>query len=92
MTPIKGWFVMSKPIKKSYVDVSITREFLEQMDGGVGMRKYGRFKEWLHFADLNSWQHQKWQRVLFQLRLKRAALPCNQDEIGAMSEQILGVR
>ena len=61
---IKGWFVMSRQNKKSYVDVAISNEKLEElhskMDGESGMRKFGRFKAWLHYANLNSWQHQKW--------------------------------
>ena len=50
--------------KKKYVDVSVSNDLLEdlhsRMDGESGMRKYGRYKAWLHYANLNSWQHQKW--------------------------------
>ena len=64
MRSIKGWFVMSKGNKKSYVDVAISNEKLEElhgkMDGESGMRKYGRFKAWLRYANLKSWQQQKW--------------------------------
>ena len=54
----------AKKSAKKYVDLKITSEELEdlhsKMDGEVGMAKYGRFKAWLHCANLNSWQHQKW--------------------------------
>ena len=54
---------MSKT-KKKYKDVSVSAQLLEdlhgKMDGEVGVRKYGRFKAWLHYANLDSWQQQKW--------------------------------
>jgi len=50
--------------KKKYVDVSVTKELLtelhEEMDTAVGMARYGRYKAWLHYANLDSWQRQKW--------------------------------
>jgi hypothetical protein len=50
--------------KKKYVQVSVSTDLLEdlhsRMDGESGMAKYGRYKAWLHYANLNSWQHQKW--------------------------------
>ena len=52
--------------KKKYVDVSVAAELLielkqKQNDApGGAMEKYGRYKAWLHYANLNSWQHQKW--------------------------------
>lgn len=50
--------------KKKYVEVSVSNDLLEKLkreqDAAVGMAKYGRFKAWLHYANLNSWQHQKW--------------------------------
>ena len=57
---------MSKPKEnaKQYVELKITSQQLEElhskMDGEVGMAKYGRYKAWLHYANLNSWQNQKW--------------------------------
>jgi hypothetical protein len=52
------------PKAKKYLDLKITSEKLEElhsrMDGEVGMAKYGRFKAWLHYSNLNSWQNQKW--------------------------------
>jgi hypothetical protein len=58
---------MSKRIKKSkksYVDVSVADELLvklkREQNEAVGMARYGRFKAWLHYANLNSWQAQKW--------------------------------
>ena len=52
------------PKAKKYLDLKITDETLEElhskMDGEVGMAKYGRFKAWLHYSNLNSWQKQKW--------------------------------
>ena len=54
---------MSKT-KKKYIDVSVSAQLLEdlhsKMDGEVGVRKYGRYKAWLHYANLDSWQQQKW--------------------------------
>jgi hypothetical protein len=50
--------------KKKYVDVSVTKELLtelhNEMDTAVGMARYGRYKAWLHYANLDSWQRQKW--------------------------------
>jgi len=66
MRSIKGWFVMSKRNKKSYVDVSVAAELLvelkqKQNDApGGAMEKYGRFKNWLRYANLKGWQEQKW--------------------------------
>ena len=58
---IKGWFVMSG-IEKQYVSVSVSEELLVRLkrdqDKAVGMAKYGRFKAWLHYANLQSWQNQ----------------------------------
>jgi len=52
------------PKAKKYLDLKITDETLEElhskMDGEVGMAKYGRFKAWLRYSNLNSWQKQKW--------------------------------
>jgi hypothetical protein len=65
MRSIKGWFVMRKA-KKKYVDVSVAAELLvelkqKQNDAlGGAMEKYGRFKNWLRYANLKSWQEQKW--------------------------------
>jgi hypothetical protein len=50
--------------KKKYVEVSVSTDLLEdlhsKMDGETGMAKYARYKAWLHYANLNSWQQQKW--------------------------------
>ena len=50
--------------KQKYVDVSVSAQLLEElhskMDGETGMYRYGRFKAWLHYANLDSWQQQKW--------------------------------
>ena len=50
--------------KKKYVEVSVPKDLLEdlhsRMNAESGMAKYGRYKAWLHYANLNSWQHQKW--------------------------------
>jgi len=58
---IKGWFVMSE-IEKQYASVSVSEELLVQLkrdqDKAVGMARYGRFKAWLHYANLQSWQNQ----------------------------------
>ena len=61
MGSIKGWFVMSKKEKK-YASVSVEEELLvrlkQEQDKAVGMEKYGRFKAWLHYSNLKSWQNQ----------------------------------
>jgi hypothetical protein len=58
---IKGWFVMSGKVKK-YADVSVSEELLVRLkrdqDKAVGMARYGRFKAWLHYANLKRWQSQ----------------------------------
>ena len=58
---IKDWFVMGKKVKK-YASVSVEEELLvrlkQEQDKAVGMEKYGRFKAWLHYANLQSWQKQ----------------------------------
>jgi hypothetical protein len=52
--------------KKKYVDVSVAAELLvelkqKQNDApGGAMEKYGRFKNWLRYANLKGWQEQKW--------------------------------
>ena len=49
---------------KKYVDVEVSKGLLEQLERekkqAVGMARYGRFKAWLHYANLHSWQGQKW--------------------------------
>ena len=46
----------------SYVEVKVTEAKLEKLkdeqDKADGMHKYGRFKVWLHYANLQSWQGQ----------------------------------
>jgi hypothetical protein len=58
---IKGWFVMSEKVKK-YADVSVTESLLNRLERdkqeAVGMARYGRFKAWLHYANLKRWQNQ----------------------------------
>ena len=52
------------PKAKKYVDVKVTEKTLDRLkreqENAIGMAKYGRFKAWLHYANLNSWQQQKW--------------------------------
>ena len=52
--------------KKKYIDVSVAPELLIELKqkqndtpGGT-MEKYGRFKNWLRYANLKGWQDQKW--------------------------------
>ena len=46
----------------SYENVVVTEAKLEKLkdeqDKAEGMHKYGRFKAWLHYANLQSWQRQ----------------------------------
>ena len=47
-----------------YVDVYVSERLLERLkreqNEAVGMARYGRFKNWLHYANLKSWQGQGW--------------------------------
>ena len=47
-----------------YADVSVSRDLLERLkkdqEQAEGMARYGRFKAWLHYANLQSWQEQGW--------------------------------
>ena len=49
---------------KKYAKVFVSDELLERLqreqDEAEGMAKYGRFKAWLHYANLKSWQEQGW--------------------------------
>lgn len=47
-----------------YVDVYVSERLLERLkreqNEALGMARYGRFKNWLHYANLKSWQGQGW--------------------------------
>ena len=47
-----------------YTDVRVSERLLarskKEQDEAVGMARYGRFKAWLHYANLQSWQDQGW--------------------------------
>jgi len=47
-----------------YADVFVSERLLERLkkeqNEAVGMARYGRFKAWLHYANLQSWQQQGW--------------------------------
>ena len=49
---------------KKYADVSVTERELTRLKNAqsraTGMAKYGRYKAWLHYANLKSWQEQGW--------------------------------
>jgi hypothetical protein len=49
-------------INKQYANVSVTESLIKRLeldkDKAVGMARYGRFKAWLHYANLQSWQNQ----------------------------------
>jgi len=49
---------------RKYVDVTVSKELLERLEKdkqeAVGQARYGRFKAWLHYANLASWQGQGW--------------------------------
>jgi len=51
-------------VKKRYTDVFVSEQLLERLERekeeAVGMARYGRFKNWLHYANLKSWQEQGW--------------------------------
>ena len=64
MGSIKGWFVMGKKDKNHrYADVFVAKALLNRLERdkqkAEGMAKYGRFKAWLHYANLQSWQNQR---------------------------------
>ena len=46
----------------SYIEVAVTEAKLDKLkdeqEKAEGMHKYGRFKAWLHYANLQSWQGQ----------------------------------
>ena len=47
-----------------YKDVRVSERLLDRLkreqDEAEGMAKYGRFKAWLHYANLKRWQDQGW--------------------------------
>ena len=49
---------------KKYADVVVTERELTRLKNAqsraTGMAKYGRYKAWLHYANLKSWQEQGW--------------------------------
>jgi hypothetical protein len=49
---------------KKYAKVDVSEQLLarlkKEQDQAVGMAGYGRFKAWLHYANLKSWQEQGW--------------------------------
>ena len=49
---------------KKYVKVLVSEQLLERLkrdqEQAEGMARYGRFKAWLHYANLKSWQDQGW--------------------------------
>jgi len=49
---------------KKYAKVFVSDELLARLkreqDEAEGMAKYGRFKAWLHYANLKRWQDQGW--------------------------------
>lgn len=49
-------------IEKQYASVSVTESLLNRLQRdkreAVGMARYSRFKAWLHYANLQSWQNQ----------------------------------
>ena len=63
---IKDWFVVSKANenngKGKYSDVSVSGRALSRLDKDMkraqGMARYGRYKAWLHYANLKRWQEQ----------------------------------
>ena len=63
---IKDWFVVSNANenngKGKYSDVSVSGRALSRLDKDMkraqGMARYGRYKAWLHYANLKRWQEQ----------------------------------
>jgi hypothetical protein len=49
---------------KKYAKVEVSEQLLAHLkkdqDKAEGMAKYGRFKTWLHYANLKRWQDQGW--------------------------------
>ena len=49
---------------KKYADVYVSERLLarlkKEQNEAVGMARYGRFKNWLHYANLKRWQDQGW--------------------------------
>ncbi len=59
--PVRTYLTMSK---KKYVDTSVTDSVLEKLKKAQDEEKspnaYYKFKAWLHYANLKSWQGQQW--------------------------------
>jgi hypothetical protein len=49
---------------KKYANVKVSERLLDRLkkeqDEAEGMARYGRFKAWLHYANLKRWQEQGW--------------------------------
>jgi hypothetical protein len=49
---------------KKYSNVKVSERLLDRLkkeqDEAEGMARYGRFKAWLHYANLKRWQEQGW--------------------------------
>ena len=43
-----------------FVEASLLERLKKDQDEAKGMARYGRFKAWLHYANLQSWQSQGW--------------------------------
>ena len=58
---MSNFFVGSK---KRYVDTYVDPAYLaslkKAMDDEHSPKKYGKFKAWLHYANLQRWQNQGW--------------------------------
>ena len=59
--PVRTYLTMSE---KKYVDTSVTDEQLKKLKKAQDEEKspnaYYKFKAWLHYANLQSWQGQRW--------------------------------
>ena len=59
--PVRTYLTMSE---KKYVDTSVTDEQLKELkkaqDEEKSSNAYYKFKAWLHYANLQSWQGQRW--------------------------------
>ncbi len=70
----------------TFVDTAYLDKLKKEMDEANSPNKYGRYKAWLHYANLKSWQEQRWHWAYLNNSGKKMHCTCGLViEIGAMS-------
>jgi hypothetical protein len=66
--------------EKRYVDTYVDPAYLAQlkkaMDDEHSPKKYGKFKAWLHYANLQRWQNQGWHYAYLNYNGKELHCTC----------------